>query len=226
MSEATADLRDLADAQKALTSIIGAILRKPAKTANVIVSIAASKFVAAGIVASTFGAIGLVGVASTGVAIGTLSGAAATSATLYWIGSIFGLGVAGGGAILTGGAFLVAVPAVGWVRRKLQRRERDIDELADREQALLYASLRLATALQVTAALAETKSDDGSKLELPSQSDMRVFSQVGLAPLIEDLRDTYFSRSGSTAALGHLDSLRLRYAVEMLELISKRCFEK
>lgn len=59
-----------------------------------------------------WGLAGMVGTASTGTAIGTLSGVAATNATLAWLGggaaSAGGLGVAGGTAVLGG---VVLLPA-------------------------------------------------------------------------------------------------------------------
>ena len=60
-----------------------------------------------------YGTVGLLGTASTGTAIGTLSGAAATNATLAWLGggslATGGLGIAGGTAVLGG---IVAAPAL------------------------------------------------------------------------------------------------------------------
>ena len=60
-----------------------------------------------------YGAVGLLGTASTGTAIGTLGGAAATNATLAWLGGgsleTGGLGIAGGTAVLGG---IVAAPAL------------------------------------------------------------------------------------------------------------------
>jgi len=64
----------------------------------------ASGVVAAGLTLAT---VGTLGTASTGTAIATLSGAAANSASLYWLGSVVGGGVAAG-AIMTGGVSLVA----------------------------------------------------------------------------------------------------------------------
>lgn len=59
-----------------------------------------------------WGLAGMVGTASTGTAIGTLSGAAATNATLAWLGggavSAGGLGVTGGAAVLGG---IAVIPA-------------------------------------------------------------------------------------------------------------------
>lgn len=60
-----------------------------------------------------YGSVGILASASTGTAIASLSGAAATNATLAWLGggalSVGGLGIAGGTAVLGG---LVAGPAI------------------------------------------------------------------------------------------------------------------
>lgn len=53
-----------------------------------------------------------VGVASTGTAISALSGAAATSAALAWLGG--GTLAAGGGGMAAGSAFLALAGPVGW----------------------------------------------------------------------------------------------------------------
>jgi hypothetical protein len=64
-------------------------------------------------VGATWSAVGALATASTGTVISTLSGAAATNATLAWFGggslATGGLGMAGGTAVLGG---LVAVPAI------------------------------------------------------------------------------------------------------------------
>ena len=62
---------------------------------------------------AAYGSIGLLGTASTGTAIGGLSGAAATNATLAWLGggslAAGGFGMAGGAAVLGG---IVAAPVL------------------------------------------------------------------------------------------------------------------
>ena len=62
---------------------------------------------------AVYGSVGLVGSASTGMAISTLSGAAATNATLAWLGggslAAGGLGMTGGMAVLGG---IVAAPVL------------------------------------------------------------------------------------------------------------------
>jgi hypothetical protein len=172
---------DLESLEVALTSIIAAILHKPNRVAGTVVGVAASKLAAAGIYAGAVGAIGAFGAASTGTAIATLSGAAATTATLYWVGSAVGLGVAAGGAILAGGALAVGVPAAILVRRRVFGRPRVEQAMTSEEQALLYAALRLAAAVRLVRA-----SGAGA-----SQAEKRIFAQEGLAPLSAGLRSAY-----------------------------------
>lgn len=65
---------------------------------------------------AAYGSVGTLATASTGTAIGTLSGAAATNATLAWLGggalSAGGMGVAGGTAVL-GGIVAGPILAIG-----------------------------------------------------------------------------------------------------------------
>src|SRR6056297_623178 len=110
MKTAESSENDLEALEVTLTSIVAAILQKPNRVAGTVVGVAASKLAAAGIYAGAVGAIGAFGAASTGTAIATLSGAAATTATLYWVGSMVGLGVAAGSLIVAGGALAAGVP--------------------------------------------------------------------------------------------------------------------
>ena len=86
-----------------------------------------------------------IGTASTGTAIGALSGAAATNATLAWFGggalAAGGFGATGGAVVLTGGIALVAIGAGAAVhatfshqdeRQDLRRIRLSIDELRSR----------------------------------------------------------------------------------------------
>lgn len=94
------------------------------------------KAVATGIAAGTilrvgsWTAVSLLGSASTGVPIGTLSGAAATNATLAWFGggslATGGLGMAGGGMVLGG---IVLVPAIGILAWKTHAKANEINRL-------------------------------------------------------------------------------------------------
>lgn len=77
---------------------------------NMMVGGGAGALSGASLALGAWGLAGAVGTASTGTAIGTLSGAAATKATLAWLGggavSAGGMGVAGGMAVL-GGVVLI-----------------------------------------------------------------------------------------------------------------------
>lgn len=212
------DLKCLDDA---LTAVVGAILQQSNRTAGAIIGVAASKFVAAGVMAGTFAAIGAFGVASTGTAIATLSGAAAASATLYWIGSSIGLGVAAGSLMLTGGAIAIGIPAAMATRRHILGRRRTEEALEPHEQAALYAALRLATPIRVARAR-ETQI---------TPVEMRLFAGAGLAPLIATLKRIYATnpeQHGETTCLARSSSLaywhqrRLRGALRQIESISAR----
>ena len=146
---------DLAALDEALTVVVGAILQESNRTAGMIIGVATSKLVAASVMAGAFGGIAAFGAASTGTAIATLSGAAATSATLYWVGSIVGLGAGAGGIMLTGGALAAGIPAALAVRHRVFGRRRLETDLDDREQAALYAALRLAAPVRVARARGE-----------------------------------------------------------------------
>jgi len=74
--------------------------------------------------AGAFGAATAFGTAGTGVAIGTLSGAAYNSAALAYIGGLGGGGVAAGSAVLTGGAAVVGFAVVAGVHAAVARLDR------------------------------------------------------------------------------------------------------
>lgn len=166
--------RDLRDLDTALTAMVSALRHESNRTASRIVGVAASKMVAAGVAAGAYGAIGLFGAASTGTAIGTLSGAAATSATYYWIGSSVGLGASAGGMILSGGAIATALIAVSITRRRVFGRPKDALRMSPPEQAALYAALRLAAPIRIARA---------ANLPLVSV-EKQLFAREGLAPLV------------------------------------------
>ena len=84
--------------------------------------------------------VSAIGTASTGTAITTLSGAAATNATLAWIGGR----VLGGGTVFTGGAIAVALSAVYFWNGK----ERKYDVLEQFEKEIITASIKLIKTLQ------------------------------------------------------------------------------
>jgi len=88
--------------------------------------------------------IGTFGTASTGTAIASLHGAAASNATLYWLGSLIGGGVFAG-TIVTGAIALV----VGYSVLKLWKgKPRSVESITDEENILVGASLGLIKAFK------------------------------------------------------------------------------
>ena len=77
------------EAAEACEGVNDALLREEGGTTAKMTKVAAVKLGAIGTSAGIFGVAATVGTASTGTAIGVLSGAAATSATLAWVGGIY-----------------------------------------------------------------------------------------------------------------------------------------
>jgi transcriptional regulator with XRE-family HTH domain len=101
--------------------------------------------VGAGTAAGVFAAVSALATASTGTTIASLAGAAASSATLAWLGggslAAGGMGIAGGTAVLTGVVALPMLLAVGavlvWKGRRLRREaEAEAEKLDAAQQAL------------------------------------------------------------------------------------------
>lgn len=213
--------KDLEALDEALTAVVGSILQESNRTAGTIIGIATSKLVAAGVMAGAFGGIAAFGVASTGTAIATLSGAAATTATLYWIGSSIGMGIAAGSLMLTGGAIAAGIPAAILMRRRVLGRRRTEEDLSAREQAALYAALRLAASVRAMRAKAVPL--------VPVE--MRLFAQHGLVPLASGLNDLYAINprtdgddtcATQPGSLAYWPRRRLRHALERLESIAAK----
>ena len=96
----------------------------------------ASKIAGAVTVGGVFALVAAFGTAGTGTAIASLSGAAATSATLAWVGGLLGGGMATG-AVLTGGLGIV----VGLAAYKtLGSERRSFEQLSELEQRIVQSS--------------------------------------------------------------------------------------
>lgn len=125
---------------KLIANIMQTSHKDTSRIANAVVAKASGVAGASGVL----GLIGTFGSASTGTAIAGLSGAAASNATLYWLGSLVGGGVAAG-TFLTGGIGLVAgyLGLKGW-----KGKPRDPDDLTQEEQEIVDASLGLIKAFR------------------------------------------------------------------------------
>ena len=107
---------------------------------NISQDILIGKLTFAGTTVGVSALVSAIGTASIGTAITTLSGAAATNATLAWIGG----SVLVGGTVLTGGAIAVALSAVYFWNGK----ERKYDVLEQFEKEIISASIKLIKTLQ------------------------------------------------------------------------------
>lgn len=111
MNEKCDQYRLLVTTRSNLTYVVACVLQIKTDTAADYLNRAGnallSKMAAAGVTVGLYGLVSTFGVASTGTAIATLSGAAQTSATLYAIGTWVGGTSVAAGTMLTGGIGLV-----------------------------------------------------------------------------------------------------------------------
>jgi hypothetical protein len=154
-----------------------ALVRENSGATSKMTRLAAAKLGAIGNSAGIFGVAATVGTAGTGTAIGVLSGAAATSATLAWV----------GGSVVVGGAIVAAVAVAGgigfaagafWVFNKYWRGKKRLQEqLSEREQQIAEVTSKLAVACR--------RMEAGGH-ELKPQVARAIYEET-LAPLCEKM---------------------------------------
>jgi len=160
-----------------LTQIVAAIRQTSDRRSRIFVNAIIGKLSGAMAVGGISGLVATFGAASTGTAIASLSGAAATTAQLYWIGSLVGMGVAGGGLMLAAGGVGVGIAAGVWGKRKLFGKARSEDELQEHEKAILVACITLINATKQQRKLAQP----------PTSSEMRLIAEQALIPLVNQI---------------------------------------
>jgi len=165
-----------------LTGVVSAIHQTSDRRTRIFVKAVIGKLGGVAAVGGISSLVTTFGVASTGTAIASLSGAAATTAKLYWIGSLVGLGVAGGGVLLTVGGLGAYVAAGEWGRRKLIGRPRSEDEFQEHEKAILFACITLINAIRRERELDRT----------PSPTEMRLVAEHVLIPVVNQI-DQYWN---------------------------------
>lgn len=124
------DLRALLlDTKSELNYICSCILQTDKKTAYNITNkageVLASKLAGLGVSGGILGLVSTFGTAGTGTAIGTLSGAAATNATLAWVGGIIGGGMFAG-TIITGG---LAIASGAYAYKLFKSKPKEYEDL-------------------------------------------------------------------------------------------------
>lgn len=139
------------------------------------VSLASKKLAGAAIPVSFFSVAALAGTASTGTAIGSLSGAAFTSSALAWIGGSVAMGtlVVGGAAIA--GALAAPFAVKPLANKYVLGKTRKIDDLSAPEKQLVDACSALAIGLR--------QAEKGGLALNPATAS--TLNEDALAPLVE-----------------------------------------
>lgn len=135
----------------------------------------AAKLTGAGVAAGLTGLVAAFGTAGTGTAIASLSGAAATKATMAWVGGLVGGGAAAGATVTAGITLVVAAIAMSI----LSSTPRDFNQLTLQEQRVLQTCW-------LTAAICNEMK--GRYRLLEAQEVVGLYEQA-LRPLDEELRD-------------------------------------
>lgn len=163
--------------ERTLTQVVSAIRQTSDRRTRIFVKAVTGKLGGIVAVGGVSGLVGTFGAASTGTAIASLSGAAATSAQLYWIGSLVGLGAVGGGVLLAAGGVGAGLAAGVVGKKKLVGTPRTEAALQEHEKAILVACVTLISAT-------------GQQRELglsPSQTEMRMVAEQALIPLAQQI---------------------------------------
>ena len=134
-----------------------------------------SKIVAAGATTGALGLVSLFGTAGTGTAIASLSGAAATNATLAWVGGLVGGGMAAG-TLLTGGlAILVSMGVYSF-----------LGEDPRKEETLAKINKQI---IETCSILIKAIEDQFSESKEIPDSTMSQFYKLSLQPLYRLMKD-------------------------------------
>lgn len=134
-----------------------------------------SKMAAAGVTAGLYGLVSTFGVASTGTAIASLSGAAQASATLYAIGTWVGGTSVAAGTYLTGGIGLVTGVLVYQYIKSIPRKE---ESLTDLDKRIIN------TATYLTAQIDEALQQD----HIPTDEELAIFYTGVVGPFYHALK--------------------------------------
>lgn len=178
--------RDLNGIIAAVTQVSGQQARRTRRVAQ----IATGKITGVATAGGMLMFISAFGTASTGTAIGTLSGAAATSAQMYWIGSIFGMGAVAGAVILPAFGAALGLAAAFFLSCALFGRPRKPEKMQEFEVRALFASMRLIE--PITPYLR-----DGTPF--PSKDELRIFAHDGLLPLCSLIGDHLHTPANTNA---------------------------
>jgi hypothetical protein len=202
--------RELSSILDLLTSIAGRILQMSDRKASVALGAATNTVFGSAFVASVFGTIGSLGAASTGTAIAGLSGAAKTTATLYWVGGLVGGGVTAGTLVLGAGALGVGIYGSMKVRRAILGQARRKDTLSEQEVNILEAINSIVSTIR-------TVLRAGAEI---SVRELELLSRVGMGPLLTEIEEALIN--GRFDDLKTYNRARLRGHVINLRSLQKK----
>lgn len=146
---------------------------------NKIVKVASAKLGAVAVPASIFSVAALVGTASTGTAIGSLSGAAFTSSALAWIGGSVAMGTVVVGTATLGGLLVAPLLLKPLSNKYLHGKARKPEELSKVEKDVVDACCALALGLRQSG-------KEGARLN--SQQALALHNDA-LRPLLDKVAD-------------------------------------
>ena len=175
----------LEDLEKVLIGIMLAIRQTSDRRARIVVNGVVGKLGGVAAVGGTSGLVTSFGIASTGTAIASLSGAALTTAKLYWIGSLVGLGVAGGGILLAAGGVGAGVATGALVNKMMFGKRRSEDDFRDHERAILVACATVITSVK-------EQCESGHE---PSPAHMKLVAEQALMPIVDQINQHWDSAS-------------------------------
>jgi len=198
-------------AAESCEAVSDAILKDKSGTSERVVRVTAGKLGAIGVPATIFSTAALLGTASTGTAIGSLSGAAFTSAALAWIGGSVAVGsMIIGVATIAGG--IGAVVGAGWTAKKfLYGKKKEKSELEDKEQKIVDACLSLALAF---------RNQDHSGNEIHPAVSKALYDDA-LKPLCDELLEYKIT----AASWPYMARQRLYNAIQALEIVTSFTFQ-
>lgn len=170
--------------EESLNAVVAAIRQDSEKRTRIFVNTVIGKTTGIAAVTGIATLITAFGTAGTGAAIGSLTGAAATTAQLYWVGSIIGLGTAAGGVILAGTGIGIGFGGGLVAKRWLFGKPRPEIDLQDHEKAILVACITLIKAIR-------QQVESGAPT---NSAEMRLISEHALIPLANQINQ-YWSQA-------------------------------
>ncbi len=157
---------------------------------------------------AVYGLASTLGTAGTGTAIGTLSGAAANSATMALIGKLVGGGMAAGALLLPAIGIFAGLLAVRALSRKTTESPRQPKDLNPTETAIVFCAISLLRPLEAMS--------DSDVLDL-SAEELSIFVRDGVRPLLDRIEEyspeTEISQNGITKS--PINSLTAKFQTQL-----------